>query len=333
MEAKDIIDQIKQGTVAPIYMLCGDESFYIDEVTKYIEENLMDASAKAFNQVVAYGKEINVRRIVDEATQYPMMAERRLIIVKEAQDMRDLKELAEYAQKPSPHSVVVLAHKQKNFPKTTKLAKAIVKNGVFFQSKKMYDSKLPAWIDKYCKGQNLRLENGVNAMIADYLGNDLSKITNEIEKLKLNLKGETTVTQSMVHEHIGQSKEYNVFELQKALSNKDISKVNKIVQYFANNEKSHPVQMIISSLFSYFDKVHMVGQNLRASDNDLKAIAGLPSPYFAREYKQAAGHYPTQKVRQIMLMLSQADLSSKGVENRSKSGGDILKELIYGILH
>lgn len=333
MDSAQLIDNIKKGQISPIYILCGDESYYIDEITDYIEENLLDETAKAFNQVVVYGKEVNARQIYDEASQYPMMGDRRLIIVKEAQDMRDIKELATYAAHPSPHSVLVLAHKNKTLPKTTKLAKEVVKNGTYFLSKKMYDSKLPAWIGKYAAKQKINLANGVNAMIAEYLGNDLNKICNELEKLKLNIKEGQQVTEALVHELIGQSKEYNVFELQKALSNRDVSKTNKIVHYFSNNEKSNPIQVILSSLFGYFDKVHMVGQHMTASDQQLQKIAGLPSPYFAGEYRTAARHYPTPKVRKIMTLINEADLQSKGVNNKSKSGGDILKELIYQILY
>ena len=323
---QNIISELKAKKYAPIYLLHGDEPYYIDMITSFIENNVLSEGEKAFNQAILYGKEIEFKQVVDEARQFPMMAPFRVVIVKEAQDMRTLTKLESYFENPSPQSIVVIAHKHKKVDKRTKFAKNADKNGVVLESKKIYDNQLPGWITDHCKSKKISIEYEASLLLADYLGTDLSKVSNELDKLMLNVKGKT-ITVDDIQEYVGISKDFNVFELQKAIGNKDTEKIFRILQYFSENEKSHPLPLILGNLYNYFSKLYITIYNLKTPDQKLQKLIGLPTPYFVKEYKSSAKNLGYQKIRTAFLALHKADLESKGVGARNKNAKAILTEL------
>jgi len=333
LSAKDIISDLKKGKIAPVYILHGEEPFYIDQVSDWIEDHLLDEASRAFNQIVLYGKEADARLVIDEARQYPMMSQRRLIIIKEAADMKTINDLTDYIKKPVPHSTVVLCHKYKKIDKRTSFGKAADGAGiVVLESKKMYDNQLPNWVMERSRELNLQVDDKIANLLAEYLGNDLNKIDNELSKIKLNVGENKKVTVEEVQELVGMSKEYNVFELQSALAQKDIYKSWMMANYFAENPKAIPIQMAVSSLYGYFLKVLIAVQSKGGSDMEMQKALGLSSPFFVKEYRMAAGNFNEDHVRAILIKLKEIDLKSKGVMNRHSEDGPLYKDLVRFVL-
>lgn len=332
MKHQDVLAELKQGIYHPIYLLQGGEPFFIDIISDYIEAHALDEGGKAFNQIVVYGRDVDIKTILDEARQYPMMSDRRVVIVKEAQDLSKIQDLTAYAQQPSPQTVLVLAHKYKKIKKNTKLAKAIIKAGVLLDADPIRDYKMADWIVQYVKSKGCTISKDTANVLAEYLGTDLSKITNEIGKLILNLDGKKTITTDQVQEQVGISKEYNVFELQKALSQRDITKVHRIINFFAEDQKNNHITMVLSSLYGYFLKVYKAAAYSGQSDGVLMKAIGIGSPYFVKEYRMAARNYPLERMPQIFAALAEADKHSKGVDSRSTNAKKIMQELIFTIM-
>jgi DNA polymerase-3 subunit delta len=336
--AESVIKDLKNGKYAPVYFLQGEEPFYIDLISDYIEKNCLQESEKSFNLTVLYGKEANVNAILQNAKRFPMMAERQVVIVKEAQEISDFgKEKSDdflnaYIQKPLPSTILVFCYKYKKLDARKSLTKSIDKHCVLVNSEKMYDDKLPAWINSYYSERKYKITAKAAIMMADYIGNNLSRIANETEKLLINIKEGEEVTENLIEKYVGISKEFNVFELQKALGKKDVYKANQIVCYFEANPRNNPIIPIISLLFSFFSKLLLVHGSDDKSEGGLARVLGV-NPYFAKDYLQAARMYPAQKVTVIIHDLRKADLMSKGVDNISATEGQILKELIFKILH
>ena len=332
MKAQAILKNLKDKSYAPIYLLHGDEAYYIDLITDYIENHVLEDAEKAFNQAVLYGKDVDFKQIVDEARQFPMMAPYRVVIIKEAQDMKTLTKLEKYAENPSPQSIVVIAHKHKKIDGRTKLAKNVSQKGILFESKKIYDNQLPGWITDACKNRKVSIDYEASVMLAEYLGTDLGKVSNEIDKLLLNVKS-NKITLEDVQEQVGISKEYNVFEFQKALGTRDREKAFRIIEYFADNEKSNPLPLILGNLYNYYSKLYITVNNLNASDQQVQKLIGLPSPYFVKEYKLAAKNMGLHRIKASFLALQKADLRSKGVGARSKDNKAVLTELGLELLY
>ncbi|HMP29628.1 MAG TPA: DNA polymerase III subunit delta [Saprospiraceae bacterium] len=333
MTVQSIINNIKNKKIEPVYILHGEEPFFIDQIADYIENNLLDEAAKAFNQIVVYGKDTDARSIIDEAKQFPMMSERRLIIVKEAQDLKSLQDIAPYVLKPVPHTVLVLCHKYKKIDKRYALGKTLDKLPLVFESKPFYDNQLPTFIAGYASEIGLQLDPLSIQMIADYLGNDLSKITNELDKLLLNIGTSKKVTTDDIQELIGISKVFNVFEYQNALGQKDIQKVLNITSYFTENPKAVPIQVAVSSLYNYFSKILIACQYNSVNDQDLAKKMGLTNAFFLKDYKNAAKNYNQNQVLKILVYLSEIDLKSKGVSNRHANDAPLFQDLAYFILN
>ncbi|WP_299061236.1 DNA polymerase III subunit delta [uncultured Polaribacter sp.] len=331
-EVKAIVSDIKSGTIKPIYFLMGEEPYYIDKISDYIEEHVLDAAEKGFNQQVMYGRDASVEDIVSAAKRYPMMAERQVLIVKEAQDLsRNIEKLVSYAENPQPTTVLVLNYKYKKLDKRKKLHKAIAKTGVIFESKKLYDNQVSDWIRRVLSGKKYQIEPKASLMLVEFLGTDLSKISNELEKLMLVLPEATIINDKHIEENIGISKDFNNFELRKAVGEKDIVKANRIINYFAENPKSNPLVMTISLLNGYFTQLlSFHGLKDKSKSSVAKAIG--VNPYFVDEYFLAARNYPMRKVAQVIAMLREADVKSKGV-GANQTSHDILKELLFKILH
>ena len=331
-DVKLIVDDIKQGNLKPIYFLMGEEPYYIDKISDFIENSVLDESEKGFNQIVMYGRDVSVDEIVSSAKRFPMMAEHQVIIVKEAQDLsRSIDKLESYAENPQPSTVLVFNYKYKKLDKRKKVYKAIVKNGLIYESKKLYDNQVGDWIVKVLRGKKFSIEPKASLMLVEFLGTDLSKISNELDKLTSVLSEGTIITPNHIEENIGISKDFNNFELRKAVGNKDVVKSNRIINYFSQNPKNNPLVMTISLLNSFFTQLLMYHGLKDKSKASVARALGI-NPYFVDDYVSAARNYPMRKVSQIIGILRDADVKSKGV-GANQSQADILKELIFRILH
>jgi len=331
-EVNQLVSDIKSGHVKPIYFLMGEEPYYIDKISEYIEKNVLTQEERGFNQMVLYARDLTVEDIVAHAKRFPMMAEKTVIIVKEAQDLsRTIEKLVSYTENPQPSTVLVLNYKYKILDKRKKLYKALLKNGVIFESKKLYENQVADWIRKVLNVKNYQIELKAAQMLVAFLGTDLNKISNELEKLTLVLPESTIINPEHIEENIGISKDFNNFELRKAIGNKDVVKANQIIIYFSNNPKSNPIVMTISLLNSYFTQLFLYhGLQDKSKGNVAKSLG--VSPYFVDDYVTAAHNYPMPKVSQIIGLLREADVKSKGV-GASISQIDLLKELLFKIMH
>ena len=340
MTAADIIKDLKNRKYKPLYLLHGDEPYFIDQVSNFVEHKLLPDAEKGFNQTVLYGKDTDVMTVLGAAKRYPMMAEYQVVLVKEAQEMKwgrddddkkSINPLLNYLENPLPSTILVFCYKYGKFDKRKKTYKAIEKNGLVFESAAVYDNKIPAWIEGYISERGYKLNQQASFMLAEYLGNDLSKIANELDKLLLNVTAGQEITLQHIHDNIGISKEYNVFELQTALSRKDPFKVNQIINYFDANPKANPIVLVLGNLNNFFSKVLVYHYVKDKSPQNLAREMGV-NPYFIKDYEQAARNYNYGKTVQIISFLREYDLKSKGVGSNSGNGG-LMKELMFKILH
>ncbi|MES2652884.1 MAG: DNA polymerase III subunit delta [Bacteroidota bacterium] len=341
MSAVEIIKDLKARKFKPLYLLQGEEPYYIDQVVEYMENHVLSDGEKGFNQTVLYGKDTDMATILNAAKRYPMMSEYQLIIVKEAQDLKWAKEtegsgketevVLNYFEKPLPSTILVLAYKYANFDKRKKIYKAIIKTGVVFQSDPVRDYKLMPWIEEHIKEKGYKIAPQAAALMAEYLGTDLSKIANEVEKLCLNITKDTTIQTDHIQKNIGISKEYNVFELQKALATRNVFKCNQIINYFADNPKANPMVMIMANLSGYFTKI--LKYHYLPNKNDAAKELGV-SPYFIKDYESAARTFSDAKTFDIISLLREYDLKSKGLDSSGNTtDGELLKELVFKMIH
>ncbi len=332
-EINQIVSDIKAKNLKPIYFLMGEEPYYIDKISDFIEETVLNESEKGFNQIVMYGRDTSVEEIVASAKRFPMMAEHQVLIVKEAQDLsRNIEKLVAYADNPQPTTVLVFNYKYKTLDKRKKLYKSIQKTGLLFESKKLYENQVADWIRRVLGGKNYQVEPKAAQMLVEFLGTDLSKINNELEKLITVLPENTIVNPSHIEENIGISKDFNNFELRKAIGEKDVVKANRIINYFTQNPKNNPLVMTISLLNSFFTQLLIYHSLQDKSKNSVAKSLGV-NPYFVNDYVSASKNYPLRKVSQIISFIRDADVKSKGVGTSQLSHGDILKELVFKILH
>ncbi len=357
MPHNKILSELKAGKYRPVYFLQGDEPYFIDLISDYIQEHALTEDERSFNQSVLYGLDSDVSTVVAEAKRFPMMAERQVVIVKEAQKLRNLVptepddeskknkgepekkgELLAYCEHPQPTTVLVICHKYKKLDTRKKKAKDLLaaieaSGGVVFTSEKIRDYKVAEWIQAHVTHQGYRIDPRTAALLAEYLGNDLGKIINEVGKLYISLKEGGTVTPELIEQNIGISKDYNIFELQSALISKNVFKANRIITHYAYNPKEHPIQMLLPVLHSFFFKVALM-HHVQRSQGKLDAARTLGvSPFFLKDYQEAAAVFNDRRLRAIMARLREADIRSKGVDNPSTGHGDIMKELVYHILH
>lgn len=331
-EINQIVSDIKSGVYKPIYFLMGEEPYYIDKISDFIEENVLDEAEKGFNQVVMYGRDTSVEDIVASAKRFPMMAEHQVVIVKEAQDLsRTIEKLVSYAENPQPSTILVLNYKYKKLDKRKKLYKVIQKSGLLFESKKLYENQVADWIRRVLGGKNYQVEPKAAQMLVEFLGTDLSKISNEIDKLTVILKENTIISPQHIEENIGISKDFNNFELRKAVGERNVLKANRIINYFIQNPKNNPLVMTISLLNSFFTQLLIYHSLKDKSKNSVAKALGV-SPYFVNDYVTASRNYPLRKVSQTISILREADVKSKGV-GANQTQSDILKELLFKIMH
>lgn len=331
-EVKSIVAAVKKGEVKPIYFLMGDEPYFIDKIADYIEDNLLQEEEKGFNQMSLYGRDVSIDDIVGNAKRFPMMAERQVVIVKEAQDLsRTIEQLTAYAENPQPSTVLVICYKYKKLDKRKKLHKAIAKTGVIFESKKLYENQVADWIRKELQTRQYQIAPKAAQMLVEFLGTDLSKIDNELQKLQLICPQGTNITPEVIEENIGISKDFNNFELRKAIGARDSLKAHRIINYFSQNPKDNPMVLTVSLLFSFFSQLLQYhGLNDKSKSNVAKVLK--VNPYFVSDYTLAAKNYPMKKVSQIISSLRDADVKSKGVGAANVPQGDLLKELLVKVM-
>jgi len=329
---ENLLSDLKNQIYHPVYLLHGEESYFIDAVSDYIEQHVLSELEKEFNQIIAYGKDSNVMTLVSYAKRFPMMANYQVLIVKEAQDLDKIEDFQTYVEHPLSSTILVLCYKYGKFDKRKGLYKAIEKNGVAFESAKLYDYKIPEWINGYLRQMNYSITPKAAALLTEFLGTDLGKIVNEIKKLLINIPAGAEINDDYVEKNIGISKDFNVFELQKALARRDVVKANQIIFYFAANPKENPLVKIIPILYSYFSKVLHYHYLPDKSKNSVAAALPVP-PFFVADYQQAAKTFPFAKTVGIISLLHEYDLKAKGVDNVSASDGELMKELIFKILH
>ena len=310
----------------------GDEPYYIDKLTDIFAKNILSDEEKAFNQVILYGKDIETLELVTEAKQFPFGAEKRVVILKEAQDLKKIELLNTYLDNPQPTTVLVICYKGKSIDKRKKYAKTLAKKCIVYESKKIYDNKIPNWILNYVEEKGFKIENSATAVLTEYLGSNLSKISNELNKLMLAIKKDQKITNSLIEYHIGISKDYNIFELQNALGKKDVVKANRIINHFSSNTKEHHIVPIISSLFSFFKKI-MIYHFLNDKNQKSVANALQINPFFVTQYHTAAKNYNKKQLFYIFEQIRKYDLKSKGYKNKSTQQSGLLKELTFKILH
>jgi len=333
MDYIQIIADLKNKNYLPVYFLEGEEPFFMDRISDYILENVLTEEEKGFNQTILYGKDLSLDSIMTAAKRFPMMAERQVVVIREAQNIKNIEDLASYVEKPMRSTVLVFNYKYKTIDKRKKLYKALQKNGIYFESKPLYDNQVPAWISKYLKEKNLGIDPRAAQMISDFVGSDLQRIVNELEKVSISLVPGTSIMPEDVEKIIGISKEFNTFELQNALGNKDILKSNRIINYFIDNEKQHPLTVIIGMLATYFRKLLIYHSIENKSDRTIVSQKLGVNPFFINDYANAASKYSLDKAIVIISMLREFDLRSKGARGGSTSNGDLLRELIFKILH
>lgn len=337
-DAEKVLNDLKSKKYAPVYFLQGDEPFYIDSISNHVENEILNESEKEFNQTVVYGKDVNMNDILTHARRFPMMSEKQIVIVKEAQEIQDLnkesgqKILEEYVKNPQPSTILVFCYKYKTLDRRKTLTKTIDKHAVLVQTKKLYENQVPKWITDHVASRGLKINNKAVILLAQNIGNNLERLSNEINKITLNLNGKKEITEDLIQRYVGISKDFNVFELQNALISNDIGKANQIAQHFALNPKSNPLVLTIGALFSFFSKLLVVHQSKDKSERALASALKI-NPFFAKDYIQGARSYPPKKVLDNLQYIAEADLSSKGINKPSVHEGEILKELIFKLMH
>jgi DNA polymerase-3 subunit delta len=331
MTFDQILQSLKKKDYSSVYFLSGEEPYYIDVIANFIEENVLEEADKGFNQLVLYGKDVDLQNVINLAKQFPMMGDKQVIIVREAQDIKNFDALEAYIKQPQTSTILVFCYKGKSLDKRKTLAKTIDKSGVLFESKKLYENQLPEWITKYISSKGFTVSPKAAILLSEFLGNDLSKITNEVDKLCILIPAGSLISPEIIEKNVGISKDYNIFELNNAIGAKDFDKVMRIVQYFAANPKGNPFVVTISTLHGFFLKLMTYHFAPDKNPDSLAALMKV-NKFFMKDYQLAAKNYPPKKISAIFELLNEYDLKSKGVNNPSVEDGELLKELVYKIL-
>jgi len=331
MNASKIIADWKKGNFHPVYWLEGEEEYDIDQITQYAEHHILPESEAGFNLTVLYGRDTDWATVMNACRRYPMFAERQVVVLKEAQQMKEVEKLEAYIQQPLHSTVFIVAYKGKKVDGRSKLAKLLKERGVLVSTKKMYDNQLPDWTKALVESKGLSIAPKALQLMVEHIGNDLSRIHNEITKLEVNLGERKQITEDDIEQYVGVSKEFNVFELQSALGKKDLGRALTIVQYFGNNPKAAPIQMVLPALYNYFSKVYMI---FGAGSTDEKTIAAAigVNPFFVRDYLQAAKLYQQSGTEQALMLLHQYNLKSIGIQDAGTEDASLLKEMMVKMM-
>jgi DNA polymerase-3 subunit delta len=332
MSVEKIITDWKKKIYKPVYWLEGDEEFFIDNVMDYAEHHILSESEKSFNLSVFYGRDANWADVVNACCRYPMFADRQVVLLKEAQNMRDIEKLEGYIEKPLSSTVFVVAYKEKKVDGRTKFAKILREKGEMVSTRKLYDNQLPEWTSELIQSKGYSISQKALLVLVDHIGNDLSRIDNEVNKVLVNLGSRKTITEDDIEKYVGISKEYNPFELQDALAKKDIAKAIRIIQYFERNPKAGPIQLILPTLYNLFSKTFMVFGQTSKDEKSIAASIGV-SPFFIKDYLTAAKNYGYEGVENAILLLHAYNLKSVGVNDVGTPDASLMKELVVKILY
>ncbi|MDR1679620.1 MAG: DNA polymerase III subunit delta [Prevotellaceae bacterium] len=332
---EQLLSELKSKQYRPVYLLMGEEPYYIDRLSDFIQNNVLDEMEKEFNQTILYGKESTMAEVINAAKRFPMMSPHQVIIVKEAQHIKDYDLLSFYLQKPLQSTILVFCYKYGSIDRRKKIVSEIEKTGIVFQSDLLRDYQLPAWIKNYVKSKNLTIDEKATALLAEFLGADLSRIVGELDKLVLTKPANTNaITCELIEKNIGISKEYNNFELQNAIMKRDILKINRIADYFAKNPKNNPLVVTLSVLFGFYSNLllfHYSSPQSRNNDNALAGRMGV-NPFFVKDYRAAATHYNARKCMQNIALLREFDAKTKGIDSKEPES-ELVKELLYKLIH
>ena len=331
MSTLSIITSWKKNIFKPIYWLEGDEEFFIDEVMDYAEKKILPEAEASFNLTVFYGKDANWADIINACRRYPMFAERQVVVLKEAQQMKDIDKLEPYVENPLGSTVLVVSYKGKTLDGRSKLSKLVKKNGEIFLSKKIYENQLPAWTNGYLQSKGFQITPRALTLLVDHVGNDLSRIANEVDKLSVNVSTEKSITEDDIEKYIGVSKEYNIFELQHALSVKDHAKAMRIIQYFEANPKAVPIQLVLPSLYGYFTKIMTIYQMPDKSERSLRPLF-YNNPYLVQQALDTIKNYSYSQTENAILLLHDYNLKTIGINSYGASPASLMKELSYKIM-
>jgi DNA polymerase III subunit delta len=331
MLANTIISDWKKHEYKPIYWLEGEEEYFIDKVMDYAETQILNESETGFNLTVFYGKDADWANIINACRRYPMFSDKQVVLLKEAQQMRELDKLEAYIENPLESTIFVVSYKEKKVDGRTRLAKLLKEKGIVLSTKKLYDNQLPEWTEELIESKAHTISRKALVLLVDHIGNDLSRIENEVDKILINLNSRKNITEDDVEKYVGVSKDYNVFELQAALASKNLARAIQIIQYFEANPKAAPIQLILPSLYSFFSKVFMIhGLNTR----DEKSVAASLSinPFFIKDYIKAANIYSYPDVEKLLLLLSDYNLKSIGINNSGTPDASLLKEMVFKMI-
>ncbi len=327
MAVEKIIADWKRKEFKPVYWLEGEEEYFIDKAIDYAEHYILNESEASFNLSIFYGRDTSWADVINACRRYPMFAERQVVLLKEAQQMRDVEKLEGYIENPLSSTVFIVAYKDKKVDGRSKLAKLLKQKAVLITTKKIYDNQLPEWTQELLRSKQLSISPKGLALLVDHIGNDLTRIENEIEKISISLGKRKTITEEDIEEFVGVSKDFNVFELQSALARKDLAKSIRIIQYFESNPKAAPIQLILPSLYGFFSKVFMVFGAGTQDEKGIAAAIGVNS-FFVKDYLQAAKMYDYQGIERVLLLLHHYNLKSIGINSTGVEDGSLLKEMV-----
>ncbi len=329
MSAEKILADWKKGSFKPVYWLEGEEPYYIDILVNYAEHSILSEAEVGFNLSVFYGKDANWADVVNACRRYPMLSDKQVVILKEAQHMRDVEKLEAYIERPLSSTILVVAYKEKKVDGRSKLAKLLKQQSVLLSTKKMYDNQLPEWTSNLVASKGYNINPKATILLTEHIGNDISRINNEVDKLLLNLGGKKSITEEDIEEHVGVSREYNVYELQNALQRRDFAKAYQIIQYFESNPKAGPIQLVLPAIYNFFSKVYMLF-GIQGDDKAAAAAIGV-NPYFIKDYMAAAKNYGYAGVERILLLLHQYNLRSIGIHDGGTEDASLMKEMVAKI--
>ena len=331
MLANTIISEWRKGSYKPVYWLEGEEEYFIDKVMKYAENNILSESETGFNLSVFYGKDADWAAVINACRRYPMLAAKQVVLLKEAQQMRDIERLEAYIENPLTSTIFVVSYKEKKVDGRTRLAKLLKEKGVVLTTKKLYENQLPEWTEELIESKELSISQKALVLLVDHIGNDLSRIENEIDKIAINLGKRKNITETDVEQYVGVSKDFNVFELQTALAGKNLSKAIRIIQYFEANPKAAPIQLILPSLYAFFSKVFMIYGLDTRDEKTIASSLGI-NPFFIKDYLRTTTMYSYADIEKLLLLLSDYNLKSIGINNTGTNDASLLKEMVVKMI-
>jgi len=331
MEIDQIISDWKKQIFKPVYWFEGDESYYIDKLTDFAEKNILSEEQQSFNLSIFYGKDAKVEEVLNACKRYPAFSDKQVVIIKEAQQMRDIEKVETYLDSPLLSTVLLIAYKDKTFDKRKTFGKSLHKKATVLTTKKLYDNELPQWVSSMVKQKGMEINPKALQILIDHIGNDLQRMENEVEKVSLNLKGRNLINEDDIEAFVGVSKEFNVFELQKAITSRDMAKSLRIINYFASNPKAGPIQLVLPTLYSFFSKLYVAASS---NSRDEKLIASLIGVnfYFVRDYINALQLFTFSEVEKNLLLLHHYNLKSVGVNRADIDDGELMKELVVKLI-